>query len=61
MGAFSVLALVLAIRLALILSIVGAFVLTYIAIVAPDPWRLGALGIYSLAVVIPTVWLSSRR
>ena len=61
MGAFSALALVLAARLILLVAIVGAFLLTYIVVAAPDPWRLAALGVYALAVVLPTVWLASRR
>lgn len=61
LGAMSALALVLAVRLALLVAIVGAIVLTYIAIQAPDPWRLGALAVYTALVVLPTTWLASRR
>jgi hypothetical protein len=61
LGSINVLAIVLAVRFSLLCAIVGAFVLTYIAIQAPDPWRLGALGIYTALVVLPATWLASRR
>lgn len=61
MGALNLLAVVLAVRLILLVAVVGAIWLTIIAIRDPDPWRLGALAIYTVATVIPTVWLSSRR
>lgn len=61
LGAVNVLALVLSVRLILLVAITGAISLTVIAIRDPDPWRMAALGIYALTVVVPTVWLSSRR
>ena len=61
LATLNVLFVILAIRLSLIVSIVGAIVLTYIAINAPDPYRLAALGIYSVVIVAPMVWLASRR
>jgi hypothetical protein len=60
-GAFNALAIVLAVRLILLVAIVGAFYLTVIAIDRPDPWRMAALAIYCVVTVIPTVWLASRR
>ena len=60
-GAFNALAIILAIRLILLVAIVGAIALSVIAINAPDPYRLAALGIYSVVIVVPMVWLSSRR
>lgn len=60
-GALNALALVLAIRFTLLVAIVGAIVLAVIAIEAPDPYRLGALAIYAIVVVGPTIWLASRR
>jgi hypothetical protein len=61
LGSINVLAVVLAVRLGLLVAIVGAIVLTYIAIEAPDPMRLGALAIYAAFVILPTTWLASRR
>lgn len=61
MGALNLLAVVLAVRLILLIAVVGAIYLTVVAIGAPDPYRLAALGIYCLVVVGPTVWLSSRK
>ena len=61
MGALNLLAVVLAIRLILLVAIVGAIALSVIAINAPDPYRLAALGIYCAVIVVPMVWLSSRK
>jgi hypothetical protein len=61
LGAINVLAIVLAVRLILLIAIVGAFYLTVIAIREPDLLRLAALGIYSVIIVGPLTWLSSRR
>ena len=57
---FNVLAAVLAARFVLLLSVIGSFCLTLIAIGAPDPFKLGALAIYVFAVVIPLIVLSIR-
>ena len=61
LGSINVLAVVLAVRLGLLVAIVGAIVLTYLTIQTPDPWRLGALAIYAAFVILPTTWLASRR
>lgn len=61
MGALNVVAVVLAVRLVLLVAVAGAIFLTVVAVNFPDPMRLGALAIYAVAVVIPTIWLSSRR
>ena len=61
LGAINVLVAVVAVRFALLLSIVGAIVLTYITIQTPDPWRLASLGVYAVVVVLPMVWLASRK
>jgi len=39
----------------------GGIVLTYLALQSSDPYKLGALGLYGAFVVIPSVWLASRR
>ena len=61
LGSINVLAIVLAVRLGLLTAIVGAIVLTYITIQAPDPFKLGALAIYAAFVILPTTWLASHR
>jgi hypothetical protein len=61
LGAVNVFAAVLAARLILLIAVVGAIWLTVQAIATPDPLKLAALGIYALVVVVPTVWLASRR
>jgi hypothetical protein len=61
LGTLNVLFAVIATRLILLVSVIGAIVLATIAVREPDPWRLGALAIYALVVVCPTVWLASRR
>ena len=61
MGAFNALALILSARLIVLVGVGGGISLTWLALQSPDPMRLGALAIYSLAVVVPTVWLASRR
>jgi hypothetical protein len=61
MGALNLLAVVLAIRLTLLVAVAGAIYLTIVAANAPDPYRLGAVGIYTLLVVGPMVWLASRK
>lgn len=61
MGAINVLINVVAVRIIVLVAVCGGIALTIIALGTPDPWRLGALAIYSVAVVIPVVWLASRR
>ena len=61
LGAMNLLAVVLAIRLTLLVAVAGAIYLTIVAANAPDPYRLGAVGIYTLLVVGPMVWLASRK
>jgi hypothetical protein len=60
-GAFNVLAIILAVRLILLVAVIGAIIVVSGVMAAPDPWRLGALAIYTIVVVIPLVWLSGRK
>jgi hypothetical protein len=61
MGALSVVAQVLALRLLVLIAIVGQIWLTYLALGDPNPFRLIALGIYGASVVIPTIYLALRK
>lgn len=61
MGTLSTLTVVLAVRLILLVSVCGASVLAWVALADPDPYRLGTLGVYGAVVVLPLIWLSSRR
>ena len=61
MGTLSVISAVLAARLILLVSVCGAIALTYLTVLQPYPFRLGALGIFAGVVVIPLVWLAARR
>lgn len=54
-------AAVLAVRLIVLVAVSGGVALTYLALGHPDPYRLGALAIYCLAVVIPAMALAARR
>jgi hypothetical protein len=59
MGALNVLIALLAVRLILLVAVSGAVWLTWLALQQPDPYRLGALAVYALVVVVPLVWLSA--
>ncbi|HEX3521265.1 MAG TPA: hypothetical protein VHT52_04170 [Stellaceae bacterium] len=61
MASLNVLFVILAVRSIVMVAVVGAIVIAARVVAAPDPWRLGALAVYALVVVVPTVWLSSRR
>lgn len=61
MGAVNVLAVVLAIRLILLVSVGGGIGLTWLALQNPDPYRLATLAVYCAVVVLPTVWLAGTR
>lgn len=59
LGAINVLTAVLAARLLVLVSILGAIGLTWTVIANPDPYRLVALGGYCLLTVVPCVVLAS--
>lgn len=59
LGAVNVMTMLLAARLLVLVAIAGAIGLTWLALGNPDPYRLIALGIYSLLVVCPCVWLAA--
>ena len=59
-GSLNVAAAVLAARFVLLLSVIGAILLVWMALALHDPFRLIAVGIYTVTVVLPLVWLASR-
>ena len=61
MASINVLMAVLSLRLALLVTITGAIVLALVTLSTPDPYRLGALAVYAFSVVLPMIWLASRR
>jgi hypothetical protein len=61
MASLNVLFVILAIRAILLVAVIGAIWLAVLVEAAPDPWRLGALAIYAAVVVVPTIWLTSRK
>ena len=65
MGALNLFAVVLAVRLVLLVAVIGALWLAKLALDVPTgPMQMPALvmlGVYCATVVIPMVWLSSRK
>ena len=61
LGALNLAASILAAGMIVLVAVAGGIWLTKVALEQPDPMRLGALGIYSLLVVVPTVVLAARR
>lgn len=61
MGALNVVIAALAVRLILLCGVLGANALTFLALREPDPYRLAAVGVYSVVVVVPLIWLAARR
>ena len=51
---------VVATRLLLTLSVLGAFALHYVAVLAPDAYKIGVCIVYDAGVVIPCAWLYLR-
>lgn len=60
-GSINVVAAILAARLILMLSVIGAIFLAWLALLGHDPVRVAVLALYTATVVIPLVWLCSRR
>ena len=61
LGALNLATAILAVRLILLVSVCGAISLSYLALLQPDPYRLGALAVYAVVVVVPLVWLAARQ
>jgi hypothetical protein len=60
-GTLNALLVVLAVRLTLLVAVVGAFALAYLSVQNADPFRAGVLLIYSAVVVVPLIWLAARH
>lgn len=61
LASISVISQILAVRVVLLVAVLGAVFLTYLALSQGDVLRLGALGIYCAVVVAPIVFLSYKR
>jgi hypothetical protein len=61
LGTLNVLIVVTAVRLITLTAVIGGIVLTAIALNSPDPWRVGVLAIYAVAVVVPVIAMASRH
>jgi hypothetical protein len=61
LGALNLATAVLAVRVILLLAVVGAAVLAVLTLRTGQPAALAVLGIYTVSVVCPLVWLSSRH
>jgi hypothetical protein len=61
LGALNVMIMITAARFVVLIAVIGGIVLTAIALDGADPWRLVALAIYAVAVVVPVVWMTARH
>ena len=61
LGSLNVLFVILAVRAILLVAVVGAIYLTIIATTTPDPWRMAAVAVYAVIVVVPLTWLAARK
>jgi hypothetical protein len=60
-ASLNVAAAILAVRLILLLAVMGAIALAWVALQAHDLLRLAVLAVYTVTCVGPLIWLSSRR
>lgn len=60
-GSLNVAAMVLGVRLTLLVAILGAISLTWLALQQQEMTRLIALGIYVVGTIPAVVWLAGRR
>jgi hypothetical protein len=61
MGTINVLAAVLAARMIVLVAVIGGIVLTWNALGDPNTFRVAALSVYGMMVVIPAVALAFRQ
>lgn len=59
LGSINVLAKVLSVRWTLTMAVAGGIVLTAEALSSPDGYKLGAVALYGLLIVVPVVWLAA--
>lgn len=61
LGALNLATRILAVRMILMIAVIGAIALTFSALLEHDMFRLIALGIYCAIVVVPVVILAARH
>ena len=54
-------AVILAVRLVVLVAVLGAILLAWEALADPQIVRVSALAVYGLLVVLPVVWLATTR
>jgi hypothetical protein len=59
LGTLNLAAMILAARLLVLVAVLGAILLAWNALADPQIFRVVALGVYGLLVVLPVVWLSA--
>ena len=60
LGALNLAARVLAVRMILLLAVLGAVFLARVTLADPQNQQIAVLGIYCALVVMPLIWLGSR-
>lgn len=60
-GALNVVVAILAVRVILLLAVLGAIFLAWLSLAAHDLVRVAVLALYTVTVLIPLVWLASQR
>ena len=60
LGALNLAARVLAVRMILLLAVLGAVFLARVTLADPQNQQIAVLGIYCALVVVPLIWLGSR-
>jgi hypothetical protein len=61
LGSLNLAATVLAARMILLLAVLGAIGLTWLALAARDLLLTVPVGLYTVTVCLPLVWLAGRR
>lgn len=59
-GALNAVMQVTAARMIVLVAVVGGIALTWLTLLEPNPYKLGALAIYAVFVVGSAVWLAGR-
>lgn len=61
LGTINVLTAILAVRIILMIAVIGAIMLASLTLSTHDMVRVAVLGLYTLTVVCPLVWLAAQR